>query len=88
MNLEIFLFNGYGYFVWLAFIFTFLSCLFLYIKTKKELKKQEKIFLRHFKVIETIKNETKLQDMQKNMKKIYIGDVYNNIEKEIKDFIY
>ena len=38
-------------------------------------------------IIETIKNETKLQDMQKNMKKIYIGDVYNNIEKEIKDFI-
>ena len=57
MNLEIFLFNGYGYFVWPAFIFTFLSCLFLYIKTKKELKKQEKIFLRHFKVIETIKVE-------------------------------
>ena len=49
--------GGYGFYVWPAFIFTFLSCLFLYIKTKKELKKQEKIFLRYFKVIETIKVE-------------------------------
>ena len=39
-------------------------------------------------MIEIIKNETKLQNMRKNMKKIFIGDVYNNIEKEIKDFIY
>jgi hypothetical protein len=57
MNLEIFILNGYGYFVWPAFIFTFLSCLFLYLKTEKELKKQEKIFSNHFKVSEVIKIE-------------------------------
>ena len=72
MNLEIFLFNGYGYFVWPAFIFTFLSCLFLYIKTKKELKKQEKIFLRHFKVIETIKVE-----------KVFCSNTQLNLNDEI-----
>jgi len=57
MNLEIFLLNGYGYFVWPAFVFTFLSCLFLYLQTKKELKKQEKIFSDHFKASEIIKIE-------------------------------
>ena len=41
--------GGYGIFVWSAFIFTFVCCLSLYIKTKKELKNQEKIFLSKFK---------------------------------------
>ena len=37
--------GGYGVFIWSAFAFTIVCCLFLYLKTKKELKKQEKIFL-------------------------------------------
>ena len=45
MNLEFFNLGGYGQFVWPAFIFTFVCCVTLYIKTKKELQKQEKIFL-------------------------------------------
>ena len=49
MDLEFFILGGYGQFVWPAFIFTFVSCLILYIKTKKELQKQEKIFLREYK---------------------------------------
>ena len=49
MNLEIFILNGYGQFVWPAFIFTFVCCLSLYLKTRKELNKQEKIFLLEFK---------------------------------------
>ena len=55
MNMELFILDGYGQFVWPAFIFTFVSCLFLYLKTKKELKKQEKIFLREFKQLQTTK---------------------------------
>ena len=46
MNLEFFNLGGYGQFVWPAFIFTFVCCATLYIKTKKELQKQEKIFLK------------------------------------------
>ena len=38
------LMDGYGIFVWSAFIFTFVCCLFVYLKTRKELKKQEKMF--------------------------------------------
>ena len=47
--------NGYGEYVWPAFIFTLGSCVFLYLKTKKELQKQEKIYLKEFKQLENIK---------------------------------
>ena len=49
MNYELLILGGYGQFVWSAFIFTFARCFLLYLKTKKELKKQEKIFLIEFK---------------------------------------
>ena len=49
MNLEIFILGGYGHFVWTSFIFTFVSCFILYLKTYKKFKKQEKIFLNEFK---------------------------------------
>ena len=58
MNLELLILGGYGQFVWPAFIFTFVSCFSLYVKTKKEFKKQEKIFLKEFKQIQTEKIET------------------------------
>ena len=58
MNLELLILGGYGQFVWPAFIFTFASCFSLYIKTKKEFKKQEKIFLKEFKQMQTEKIET------------------------------
>ena len=51
MNLELLVLGGYGQFVWPAFIFSFVSCFLLYIKTKKELKKQEKMFSIEFKQI-------------------------------------
>ena len=56
--MEFFILNGYGQFVWPAFIFTFVSCFFLYLKTKKEFKKQEKIYLKEFEQSQTIKIET------------------------------
>ena len=55
MNVEIFILNGHGQFVWPAFLFTFLSCFFLFLKTKAEFKKQEKIFLNTFKQPSVIK---------------------------------
>jgi len=58
MNLELFILGGYGQFVWPAFIFTFVSCFSLYVKTKKEFQKQEKIFLKEFKQMQTEKIET------------------------------
>ena len=58
MNLDLFILGGYGYFVWLAFVFTFLSCFALYLKTNKEFKKQEKMFLNKFKQTQAIETET------------------------------
>ena len=52
MDLEFFILGGYGQFVWSAFIFTFVSCLILYIKTKKELQKQEKMFLKEYEKLQ------------------------------------
>ena len=49
MNLELFILAGYGIFVWPAFIFTFLSCLVLYLRTRNQLQKQVKIFLNQYK---------------------------------------
>ena len=64
--MEFFILDGYGQFVWPAFIFTFVSCFFLYLKTKKELKKQQKIFLNKFKQPQTIKIEsTKRKEAKK-----------------------
>ena len=45
MNIEFLLLNGYGQFVWPAFIFTFFSCFVLYAKTYKKFKKYEKLYL-------------------------------------------
>ena len=58
MNLEFLILGGYGQFVWPAFIFTFVSCFVLYVKTKKEFQRQEKLFLKEFKQIQTEKIET------------------------------
>ena len=58
MNLELLILDGYGQFVWPAFIFTFVSCFSLYVKTKKEFQKQEKKFLKEFKQMQTEKIET------------------------------
>ena len=66
MNTEFFILNGYGQFVWPAFIFTFVSCFSIYLKTKKEFQKQEKIYLKEFEQSQTIKIET---DKRKETKK-------------------
>ena len=44
MNLDLFIMNGYGLYVWLSFGITILSCAFFYYKTYKTLKKYEKNF--------------------------------------------
>ena len=55
MSMEFFNLDGYGQFVWPAFIFTFVSCFLLYLRTKKEFQKQEKMFSNEFKQLRTVK---------------------------------
>ena len=61
MNMEFFILGGYAQFVWPAFVFTLISCFFLYLKTKKELKRQEKMFLIEFKQIPVRETEVAKQ---------------------------
>ena len=63
MILEFINFNEYGMFIWPAFSFTFISCLALFLKSKKEFKKQEKLFLDHFKSIQTTKTKEPEKDV-------------------------
>ncbi len=53
--------NGYGIYVWSSFLFTFLVCLFLFLKTKKTLKKLEKDFI---KEVQSLSDE-QLEDIKK-----------------------
>tara|TARA_B100000809_G_scaffold114481_1_gene112881 strand:+ start:108 stop:332 length:225 start_codon:yes stop_codon:yes gene_type:complete len=71
MNTEIFILNGYGQYVWPAFIFTFISCFSLYVKTRKEFRKQEKMFLKEFEQAKTIKTE--IVQIKEARKKAFSG---------------
>ena len=57
MNLEILFMNGYGTYVWSSFIFTFVVCLYFYLKTKKTLKKLEKDFIKETDTLSKIELE-------------------------------
>ena len=43
--------SGYGLFVWSAFIFTFVFCLFLYIRVRNDLTQHERKFLIKLKLM-------------------------------------
>ena len=58
MNLEILLMNGYGVYVWSSFIFTFVVCLYFYLKTKKTLKKLEKNFIKETETLSKVELES------------------------------
>jgi heme exporter protein D len=71
MNLEFFILDGYGQFVWPAFIFTFVSCFVLYVKTKKEFQKQEKMFLSEYEELHATK--IKSTEEKKTTKEVLSG---------------
>ena len=67
--------NGYGIYVWSSFLFTFLVCLFLFLKTKKTLKKLEKDFIKEAQNL----SDEQLEDLkrQKVAKAILISHSRN-----------
>ena len=73
MNIEFLTLGGYGQFVWPAFIFTFVSCFSLYLKTKKELNKQEKLFLIEYKQVAAAK--IKVAKQKKLSKEVLFGNL-------------
>ena len=67
--------NGYGVYVWSSFLFTFLVCLFLFLRTKKTLKKFEKDFIKEAQNL----SDEQLEDLkrQKVAKEILISHSRN-----------
>ena len=55
--------NGYGSVVWLSFGIVLISCLVLYLKTKKTLRKYEKEFIAEF---ETLSESNKKAVLEKS----------------------
>ena len=50
---EILLMNGYGLYVWSAFVFTFLSFLSLYIVTRIQYVKEKNRFIKKFGTLDS-----------------------------------
>jgi len=71
MNLELLILGGYGQFVWPAFIITFVSCLMLYVKTKKKLRKNEKMYLKEYNQLDIA--ETKEFEKEEIKKEVLSG---------------
>ena len=72
MNLNLFILGGYGQFVWPSFIFTLVICFYLYLKTKKELLRQEKLFLNEFGQSRIVK--IVVDSQKENTKKVLSGN--------------
>ena len=53
--------NGYGVFVWSSFAITALSCVIVYFKTLKTLRKYEKEFVKEIEDLSTEKRKTLLE---------------------------
>ena len=49
MNLDLFIMNGYGFYVWSAFAFTLLNFLVLYKVTSRQLVKEQVKFAQKYK---------------------------------------
>ena len=73
MYIQLIILDGYGQYVWPAFIFTFASCSYLYFKTRAEMKKQEKIFLNKIKQPHTI--EIKIARRKETIKEVLPGNL-------------
>tara|TARA_B100000029_G_scaffold195273_1_gene193397 strand:- start:3199 stop:3429 length:231 start_codon:yes stop_codon:yes gene_type:complete len=58
MNLNIFFMDGYGIYVWSAFVFTFLVCFILFFKTKRSLNKLENEFKEEVKKLSAEQADT------------------------------
>ena len=51
MNLDLFIMNGYGFYVWSAFAFTLFNFLILYIVTFKQFIKEKAKFERKYETL-------------------------------------
>tara|TARA_B110000467_G_scaffold123726_1_gene115650 strand:- start:399 stop:632 length:234 start_codon:yes stop_codon:yes gene_type:complete len=69
--------NGYGLYVWLSFGLVTLACAFLYIKTKRTLKKYEKEFLTELRTLSE-KEQKAVMEKSKIVSQIYLSSSKTN----------
>ena len=50
--------GGYGQYIWPAFVFAFASCVILFLKTRKDLRRQEKLFFNEHEQFDAVEIET------------------------------
>ena len=74
---EIFLMNGYGVYVWLAYLFTLLSFTSLYLITKIQLLKEQKKYIAKFGSLSRAKSV--IAKEQKLNKEILINTLISKI---------
>ena len=55
MNLDLFIMNGYGLYVWSAFVFTLFNFLILYKVTSRQLVKEKAKFARKYESLNSDK---------------------------------
>ena len=72
MEIELLNFGVYGYFILMAFIFTFANCIVLFFITSKELSEKEKLFLDEFKQPASVK--IKVATQKRHTKAVLSGD--------------
>ena len=69
--------NGYGLYVWFSFGLVTLACAFLYIKTKRTLKKYEKEFLTELRTLSE-KEQKAVMEKSKIVSQIYLSSSKTN----------
>ena len=69
--------NGYGLYVWLSFSVVFISCVIVYFKTKKTLKKYEQEFLAELQTL-TLEEKNKALENSKVAQQILATSLKTN----------
>ena len=69
--------DGYGLYVWLSFSVVFISCLVVYFKTKKTLRKYEKEFLKELQAL-TLEEKNKALENSKVAQQILATSLKTN----------
>ena len=76
MNLDLFIMNGYGLYVWSAFTFTLFNFLILYKVTSRQLVKEKAKFARKF---ESLNSDQDILAHKQSTNRLFVRTVAHKI---------
>ena len=76
MNLDLFIMNGYGLYVWSAFVFTLFNFLVLYKLTSRQLVKEKAKFARKY---ESLNSDKVILAYKQSTNKTFVRTVADKI---------